>query len=87
MIFIVVYLIIGIVVGIAETVMALLDMKKLGLKTYDIWPETIRANQVQIALVYIFATLYLTAIWPVQVHQWIQRIVCYMVDQNGEDSA
>ena len=74
------YLIIGIVVSIAETSMACLDMKKLGLTIYDICPEPIRLirpNKIVIVLVIIAASIAIAIIWPVQVYHWIRRFILH----------
>ncbi len=82
------YLIIGIIVAIVETVMALVDLRKYELTIYDIWPWLKDMNRVFTVLTFAFILIGLTIMWPVQLYVWIRRIVTHdKVQETGEDLA
>ena len=80
------YLIIGIVVAIVETIMTLVDLKKLGLTIYDLWPD-LEYKRVFTICVLMFIPIVIAIVWPMQVFHWIWRIVSHKEVQEGGDSA
>jgi hypothetical protein len=66
------YLIIGIIVALVETIMTLVDLKKMGMTVYDLCPDTEHGFAICVLIILIAIT---TFAWPVQVYHWIRRIV------------
>ena len=73
------YFVIGIIVAVVETIMALVDLKKLGLTIYDLYPELKQKDRGFTICVLLFVPTIITIGWPIQVYHWIRRIVSHVI--------
>jgi hypothetical protein len=81
------YLIVGIIVAIVEEVSMFIDMKKLGLTIYDIWPMLKGLDWVTMAFMFVTSIIVVAILWPLQVYVWIRRITkCDEVQKTEEES-